>query len=176
MKKVVLSLMVMFTFLTSCVNPSMENGFESLNGSLSELATAIDDLGIPQMISDINDMNVMVGEMIADIEEYSAQMEEFNAQVLEIQARLDAMLEQVQGITETVNGMTVTSGGLATSQQMQDLLSQVQEFQAGVDILVDRADYDYDGVINILDKCPDTPLTEINNVNADGCSPSQLED
>ena len=31
-----------------------------------------------------------------------------------------------------------------------------------------------DLVINALDKCPDTPLNEINNVNSDGCSPSQL--
>lgn len=162
--------------IVACTNPSMERGFSNLNDSLSELATAIEDLGIPQMISDIDDMNIMVGGMIADIEEYSAQMEEFNAQVLEIQARLDAMLEQVQGITETVNGMTVTAGGLATSQQMQDLLSQVEEFQAGVDILVAQADYDYDGVINALDQCPDTPLEEINEVDANGCSPSQLED
>ena len=28
--------------------------------------------------------------------------------------------------------------------------------------------------VNALDKCPDTPLNEINNVNSDGCSPSQL--
>ena len=45
---------------------------------------------------------------------------------------------------------------------------------AGVDQLVAVADYDYDGVINAFDKCPDTPLNEINNVNSDGCSPSQL--
>ena len=72
--------------------------------------------------------------------------------------------------------MIVTTGGLATTEQMQNLLSQVQEFQEGVDILVAIADYDYDGVQNALDKCPDTPLSEINNVNSDGCSPSQLED
>jgi len=176
MKKVVLSLMVIFTLLTSCVNPSMERGFESLNGSLSELTTAIDDLGIPQMINDIDDMNIMVGGMIADIEEYAKEIEEFNQRVAELHIRLQELLVQVEGITETVNGMTVTVGGLANTQQLQDLLSQVQEFGAGVDLLVARADYDYDGVVNGLDKCPDTPLSEINNVNADGCSPSQLED
>ena len=175
MKKGLLSLLSLI-LITSCVNPSMERGLESLNDSLEQLEIGIDALGIPQMIDDLDSMNIMVGQLIVDVEEYSAQMEEFNQKVLEIQAALEAMLIQVQGITETVNGMTVTAGGLATTQQMQDLLSQVEEFGAGVDILVAIADYDYDGVQNTLDKCPDTPLSEINNVNSDGCSPSQLED
>ena len=151
-----------------------ERGFDSLNASIATLESAIDDLGIPQMITDINDMNLLVGELIADIEEYSAQMEEFNAKVLEIQASLDAMLITVQGITEQVQGMTVTAGGLATTEQMQNLLSQVQEFQTGVDQLVAVADYDVDGVINALDKCPDTELGVA--VDADGCSDKQKED
>jgi len=174
MKKVLLLLGFLLTL--SCVNPSMERGLESLNDSLAQLEIAIDDLGIPQMIDDLDSMNTMVGQLIVDVEEYSAQMEEFNQKVLEIQAALDAMLIQVQGITEEVDGMIVTTGGLATTEQMQNLLSQVQEFQEGVDILVAIADYDYDGVQNALDKCPDTPLSEINNVNSDGCSPSQLGD
>ena len=41
-------------------------------------------------------------------------------------------------------------------------------------MLVFVADYDYDGVINGLDQCPDTPITEISEVNGVGCSPSQL--
>lgn len=175
MKKGLLSLLSLI-LITSCANPSMERGFESLNSALDELEVAVDDLGIPQMIEDLDSMNVMVGEMIVDVEEYSAKMEEFNQQILEIQARLEAMVEQVQGVTAVVDGMIVTTGGLATTQQMQDLLSQLEEFQSGVDILVARADYDYDGVINALDKCPDTPLSEINDVNSDGCSPSQIGD
>lgn len=175
MKKGLLSLLSLI-LITSCANPSMERGFESLNSALDELEVAVDDLGIPQMIEDLDSMNVMVGEMIVDVEEYSAKMEEFNQQVLEIQARLEAMVEQVQGITTVVDGMIVTTGGLATTEQMQDLLSQLEEFQSGVDILVAQADYDYDGVINALDKCPDTPLSEINDVDSDGCSPSQIGD
>lgn len=174
MKKFIL-LLLMFSFV-GCVNPSMERGLESLNDSLEQLEIAIDDLGIPQMIDDLDSMNVMVSQLIVDVEEYSAQMEEFNQKVLEIQAALEAMLITVQGVTEEVDGMIVTTGGLATTEQMQNLLSQVQEFQEGVDILVAIADYDYDGVQNALDKCPDTPLSEINNVNSDGCSPSQLGD
>jgi len=174
MRKLILGLTLLVT--AACTNPSMERGFENLNVAVSELQAQFDALNIPQIIADLDTLNLQVGEMIVDVEEYSKQVEEFNAQVLELQARLEAMLIQVQGITETVNGMTVTAGGLATTQQMQDLLSQVEEFGAGVDVLVARADYDYDGVVNALDKCPDTPIAEINDVDTDGCSPSQLED
>ena len=61
----------------------------------------------------------------------------------------------------------------ATKEQMEQLLAQVQEIGEGVDQLVAVADYDYDGVVNALDKCPDTPLTQINNVNAEGCAPGE---
>ena len=174
MKKLFLGLALLVT--AACTNPSMERGFDSLNASLADLETILEELGIPQMIEDLNSINSSVDQMIADVEEYSLKMEEFNQQVLEMQARLEAMLIQVQGITTTVEGMTVTVGGMATSEQMQDLLAQVEDFQAGVDMLVAIADYDYDGVANALDKCPDTLLSEINNVNSDGCAPSQIED
>jgi len=174
MKKLFLG--VSLLVIAACTNPSMERGFDSLNASLADLETSLEELGIPQMIEDLDSMNVTVGEMIVDVEEYKVKLEEYTQQVLDIQARLEAMVEQVQGVTTTVDGMIVTTGGLATTQQMQELLSQLEEFQAGVDILVARADYDYDGVVNALDKCPDTPLSEINDVNSDGCAPSQIED
>ena len=174
MKKLFLGLALLVA--AACTNPSMERGFDSLNASLADLETSLEELGIPQMIDDLDSMNIMVGEMIVDVEEYKVKLEEYTQQVLDIQARLEAMVEQVQGVTTVVDGMIVTTGGLATTQQMQELLSQLEEFQSGVDILVARADYDYDGVINALDKCPDTPLSEINDINSDGCAPSQIED
>jgi hypothetical protein len=178
MKKLIFGLALLVT--AACTNPSIERGFESLNAAVLELQAQFDALNIPQIIADLDALNLQVGEMIVDIEQYIIDQElaiaEFNAQVEALNARLAALLIQVQGVTEIVDGIEVQSGGLATTQQMQDLLSQVEEFGAGVDILVARADYDYDGVVNALDKCPDTPITEINDVDADGCSPSQLED
>lgn len=160
--------------LSACMNPSMENGFEKLNKSLSELESAIAVLDIPQMIDDLDSMNVMVNEMVTDIEEYSTKMEEFNLQIVELQAKFDAMAEQVQGMTEVVDGMIVAAEGLATTEQFQKLLADMNEFQQGVNLLVLAADYDYDGIINASDKCPDTPIGEINDVDTNGCSPSQI--
>jgi len=61
----------------------------------------------------------------------------------------------------------------ATAEQMEQLLAQVENMSEGIDQLVAVADYDYDGVVNALDKCPETPLTKINEVNADGCAPGE---
>ena len=63
---------------------------------------------------------------------------------------------------------------MATSEQVQSLLAQVQDANDKVKQLVFLADYDYDGVMNGLDQCPDTPIEEINQVDGNGCSPSQL--
>ena len=57
---------------------------------------------------------------------------------------------------------------------MQAVRYKVAESSDGISMLVFVADYDYDGVMNGLDQCPDTPITEINDVNGVGCSPSQL--
>ena len=154
--------------LSACMNPSMESGFEKLNKSLSELESAIAVLDIPQMIDDLDSMNVMVNEMVTDIEEYSAKMEEFNLQIAELQAKFDAMTVQLNGMTEMVEGMIITADGLATSEQFQKLISDLNEFQSNLNILVGEADYDLDGVINSKDKCPDTELNVV--VDSDGCS------
>ena len=62
----------------------------------------------------------------------------------------------------------------ATVEQLQAINVKVQTISEGISMLVFVADYDYDGVINGLDQCPDTPITEISEVNGVGCSPSQL--
>ena len=81
---------------------------------------------------------------------------------------------QIAQIRLGLQDILATMQTKATKEQMDQLLESVQEMGEDVDQLVAVADYDYDGVMNALDKCPDTPLSEINNVNADGCSPSQL--
>ena len=81
---------------------------------------------------------------------------------------------QIAQINLTLDQILVTVQTFATKDQVEGILNQLEEMGEGIDQLVAAADYDYDGVINALDKCPDTPLNEINNVNSDGCSPSQL--
>jgi len=158
MKKTILS--VIFLTITlgvlGCTNPSMDDGFERLNKSLRELELAIESLNIPQMEADLTQMNSDVADMIATAEE--------------LQGSWDIAITQFQAISDMLDEMLENSDEWATTEQMQELLENVQEFGDGVDTLVLAADYDHDGVINAIDQCPDTPLTQVNNVNAQGCA------
>ena len=170
MKKVVLGLTLLF--LGACANPSMERGFESLNKEVAELASAIDDLDINGLLSQIDSITKDLETAEADINAYALTVEEYIAEMAELQARFDAMVVQIQGMTEIVNGMIISAEGLATSEQFQKLIADMNEFQQGINVLVGNADYDSDGVINSLDKCPDTELGK--SVDSDGCSTDQL--
>ena len=171
MKKVVLGLTLMF--LGACTNPSMERGFESLNQEVAELASAIDDLDINGLLSQMDSITKDLETAESDINAYALTVEEYIAEMAELQARFDAMALQIQDMVETVNGILIPSAeGLATSEQFQKLLADMNEFQQGINVLVGSADYDSDGVMNSLDKCPDTELGK--SVDSDGCSTDQL--
>jgi|TARA_R100000479_G_C6379504_1_gene200470 uncharacterized coiled-coil DUF342 family protein len=114
----------------------------------------------------LNDINSVINNMTESLSGLQVLYEEGNEWA--------GLFIQIANIRLGLQGILATLKTKATAEQMEQLLAQVQEMGEGVDQLVAVADYDYDGVINALDKCPDTPLNEINNVNSDGCSPSQL--
>jgi len=170
MKKLFLGLTLLVT--AACTNPSMERGFSSLNSSLNELQVSIDNLDIDGLNSQMAAIAQDLADAESDINDYVLSVEEYIARIAELQAKFDAMALQVQGMTEIVDGMIISAEGLATTEQFQKLLADMNEFQAGINILVGSADYDSDGVSNALDKCPDTELGA--TVDADGCSADQL--
>ena len=114
----------------------------------------------------LNDINSVINNMTESLSGLQVLYEEGNEWA--------GLFIQIANIRLGLQGILATLKTKATAEQMEQLLAQVQEMGEGVDQLVAVADYDYDGVINTFDKCPDTPLNEINNVNSDGCSPSQL--
>jgi len=115
-----------------------------------------------EFLDDIDDvMNNMV-ESLAGLQALYEQGNEWAGIFIQI-ANIRLGLQDILAIMKTK----------ATKEQMEQLLAQVEQIGEGVDQLVAVADYDYDGVVNALDKCPDTPLTQINNVNAEGCAPGE---
>jgi len=161
MKKFFLTVLFLSFTLTSvsCVNPSMEDGLEKMNAALDNLQAAIESLNIPQMEADLESIN-------SDLAQIEYDLVDTNGSWAQLITELDNLHLQLQGIVEI-------SETWATTEQMQALLADIQEVGAGIDILVLRADYDYDGVINAIDQCPNTPISQINNVNAQGCAPGE---
>ena len=158
MKKM-LSLLLIFTLITSCTNPSMEDGLESLTASLAELEASLLLVDVDGMISDVATMQLQVEQMEVTVEEQNAAMEEAVAKMAEIKLRLEGILEDAQN--------------WASAEQVATLRDRVAQVSEGIAMLVFVADYDYDGVMNGLDQCPDTPIEDINNVDGVGCAPDQ---
>ena len=154
MKKLVLLMVTLLAI--SCANPSMERGLESLNESLAELEASFVALDIDQMQADLISMQDMADDMVVTTEEN--------------RIALDAAMNDVDGILAGLENLRISLEEAATTEQIAELAAAVEEFGEGIDMLVFIADYDYDGVMNGLDQCPDTPIEEINNVDAVGCT------
>lgn len=158
MKKLIFA--VLSFILVACSNQSIEEGLDDLNARLVELEQQLAAVDANALISDINDIIAQV-ETIEQINEENKQaIAEAMATLTDLHDQLAAILVQIQEA--------------ATVEQLQAINEKVQSISEGISMLVFVADYDYDGVINGLDQCPDTPITEISEVNGVGCSPSQL--
>lgn len=158
MKKILFA--VIGFVMIGCTNPSMEEGLADLNARLAELEAELVTVDVNAMLSDLATMTAQVEQAQIDVDESNAAMEEALVTIASIKERLAAL--------------QVILDEAATVEQVQALRDKVAEISEGISMLVFVADYDYDGVMNGLDQCPDTPLTEINDVNGVGCSPSQL--
>ena len=98
-------------------------------------------------------MNIDVSQMIYDLEDENG----WNQLITE----LDNLHLQLLGIVEI-------SETWATTEQMCKVC-KISKNWSEYRYIGAVVDYDYDGVINV-DKCPDTPISQINNVNAQGCA------
>lgn len=146
--------------MVGCTNPSMEEGLANLQEQLTALEAELAQVDIDQMTSDLEAMNAQATQALADMEIVNQDLADALVKMQELRERL----AEVQAILDEA----------ATVEQVQALRDKVAEVSEGIAMLVFVADYDYDGVMNGLDQCPDTPITEINDVNGVGCSPSQL--
>ena len=157
MKKLVLILIALFAI--NCENPSMERGLEGLQAALAELEASFLAIDVEQMSADLLDMNETVAQLVIDQEaanEAAAQL-----------------LVDIEGILTSLAAVKDKLDNALTVEQVQALTAQFALINEKVQTLVAIADYDHDGVMNALDQCPDTPITEINNVNAVGCAPGE---
>lgn len=153
---------ILFTVISlgilSCTNPSMEEGLIQLEESLAALQAEMALVDVEQMLTDVSSMQTQVETMQTDVDAYNEQAEGWLTQIDEILVDLAAL--------------QVIIDNAPTKEQTDALLADIQEVGRQIDLLVLLADYDYDGVINGLDQCPDTVLGA--TVNNQGCSEAQL--
>lgn len=143
-----------------CTNPSVEEGLASLEAALAELEASMAGIDVDQMIADVATMQDQVETMETDVADYALQVAEWETQI-------QTILADLAGVQEIIDNA-------GTKDQVAAILEDLASTQVMIDQLVLLADYDYDGIINGLDQCPDTELGA--EVDDDGCSAEQLED
>ena len=146
--------------LVSCINPSLETGLDTLRDEIERLQSQVQVVDVNGLVESVTELESTVDTLVIEFDTFDTTMEE-----------LQQMISTLQ---ETVNDLEIAFQSLAPDGTLQGILVKLEKIQEGIDVLVARADYDIDGVINAVDECPDTPITEIKQVNDVGCSPSQL--
>ena len=154
-------LAVISFIIIGCTNPALEKELDILTNSLEELEATMLAFDVEAMLADIEAIKTQATQAISEAEGSNTILQE-------ALTRLDSI--QID-LAEVQTGLDSLVG-----EQFPRLKAKFAEITAGVDMLVLLADYDFDGVINGLDQCPDTPITQIISINENGCSPQQLED
>ena len=148
--------------LVSCINPSLETGLDTLRDEIEKLQSQVQVVDVSGLAESVTELESTVDTLVIEFDTLDTTMNELHQMITTLQEGLDNLQQRLST--------------LAPNGTLQEISIKLEKIQEGIDVLVARADYDIDGVINAIDECPDTPITEIKQVNDVGCSPSQLND
>jgi len=138
----------------------MQNGLDDLKSQILQISDQIEVIDLSELTQQVNELELLIENLATESELLSIPAEE--------------IAENLNTLQQTLELILVKVNELPTNDDIQSILSTIGEIQLGIDVLIARADFDLDGVINAVDDCPDTPISEINDVNEVGCSPSQI--
>ena len=160
---------------------SIADGIEAYQEAMIEYNNHI--LMYNEALQEYNDAMLAYADAQTAAEEFLATVGEITEEMLTSLATLRDMAEagnewanimlMIAEIKISLNGVLAQVKTLATKEQVAQITAMLQQMNEDLDWYIAVQDFDYDGVLNAFDKCPDTPITEINNVNADGCAPGE---
>ena len=160
---------------------SIADGIQAYQEAMIEYNNHI--LMYNEALQEYNDAMLAYADAQTAAEEFLATVGEITEEMLASLAQLRDMAEagnewanimlMIAEIKISLNGVLAQVKTLATKEQVAQITAMLQEMNEDLDWYIAVQDFDYDGVLNAFDKCPDTPITEINNVNADGCAPGE---
>lgn len=158
MKKTIVGIVALL-FAASCVNPSMERGFASLNKELTEVATMLTDIYVSAE-TDINEISVVLGNVSDGITAYAEarKTDEENIATLEVQiANMNEGLNSIADKLAELKKLVDQHNQMIyeTNEQLVAMLTQISSVQTELNELIYITDRDRDGVHNDIDQCPD---------------------
>ena len=160
---------------------SIADGIEAYQEAMIEYNNHL--LMYNEALQEYNDAMLSYADAQTAAEEFLSSVGEITEEMLSSLAKLREMSEagnewanimlMIAEIKISLNGVLAQVKTLATKEQVAAITSMLEQMNDDLDWYIAVQDFDYDGVLNAFDKCPDTPITEINNVNADGCAPGE---
>ena len=160
---------------------SIADGIQAYQEAMIEYNNHI--LMYNEALLEYNDAMLAYADAQTAAEEFLSTVGQITQEMLASLAQLRDMAEagnewanimlMIAEIKISLNGVLAQVKTLATKEQVAQITAMLQEMNEDLDWYIAVQDFDYDGVLNAFDKCPDTPITEINNVNADGCAPGE---
>ena len=121
----------------------MERGFASLNESLADVT---------------EDLNFYASSIISDMESIKEDIYLITKHIEKMQRDKERALILIAEILEGLDRTKELFDNMATREQAEAILSDLEEMRETIDILLGLGDSDIDGVLNALDQCPNTPL------------------
>tara|TARA_A100001201_G_scaffold141588_2_gene137415 strand:+ start:855 stop:1532 length:678 start_codon:yes stop_codon:yes gene_type:complete len=160
---------------------SIADGIQAYQDAMIEYNNHI--LMYNEALQEYNDAMLAYADAQTAAEEFLSTVGEITEEMLASLATLREMSEAgnewanimllIAEIKISLNGVLAQVKTLATKEQVAQITAMLQEMNEDLDWYIAVQDFDYDGVLNAFDKCPDTPITQINEVNADGCAPGE---
>ena len=160
---------------------SIADGIQAYQEAMIEYNNHI--LMYNEALLEYNDAMLAYADAQTAAEEFLSTVGEITQEMLASLAKLREMSEAgnqwaevmllLAEIKISLNGVLAQVKTLATKEQVAAINQMLQEMNNDLDWYVSVQDFDYDGVLNFADKCPNTPITQINEVNADGCAPGE---
>jgi tetratricopeptide (TPR) repeat protein len=133
-------LVVAATSVISCDNGIGDN-LDALTARLTELNS--------ELAAATSDIQVSVYQITEDIEAALA-----TAQAS--QEDLEDAISIIDQINEELDELLLAMQSAATTEELLQILADVEKLQAAIEYIEDYGDLDYDGIRNAVDKCPGT--------------------
>ena len=105
-----------FLLTTSCINPSMENGFAKLIESLKQLTASFEAIQVDQITEDMSNI-------ITDLEYIAEDLDAYMDAMIEYQAATDAYIEAMEAYTTAMEAaaQAATDAANGTLAELQSL-------------------------------------------------------
>ena len=139
MKKTLIAVLTIFTFI-SCDNGIGDN-LDALTARLAEINA--------ELTAATSDLQVSVDQITEDIE---VALETAQA----AQEDLEDAISIIDEINEDLDEALLAIQSAATTEELLEILDDIQKLQEAIQYLEDYGDLDYDGIRNAVDKCPNT--------------------